>query len=397
MISDPNAAEDNKNSSVGDLLSTRGNQMHKQILRTAVAVAVTGSIAPAAFAQSGVTLYGIVDAGFTYTNNQKGNSAYQATQGNVQGSRWGLLGTEDLGGGNKVLFKLENGFSLESGALGQGGRIFGRSAWVALSNNTAGTITLGRQYNSAQDYLSNLQINGVGALSQYGNAIYDNDDLNNTYRTSNAVKYTTPTFAGLTANAMYAFSNTAGDFSNNRAWSVGADYLAGPLRLDAAYSLVNRPASNTAGAAPSDNYYSTSSSIISNVARNQVWGAGGAYAFGPATVALLYTNSHFDLLSGGSLRFANYEASVRYQFTPATLLSLGYIYTSQNSSTATAGNAHYNQLALGGEYFLSKTTDIYLNGIYQRSSGAKAWVEGVSNPSGNNGQFVTVAGIRHKF
>ena len=118
--------------------------MHKQILRTAVAVAVTGSVAQAAYAQSSVTLYGIVDAGFTYTNNQKGNSAYQATQGNVQGSRWGLLGTEDLGGGNKALFRLENGFSLESGALGQGGRMFGRSAWVGLSNSRAGTITLGR-------------------------------------------------------------------------------------------------------------------------------------------------------------------------------------------------------------------------------------------------------------
>jgi general bacterial porin, GBP family len=127
-FSHPYSIEENKNSSMDALLSTRGNQMHKQILRTAVAVAVTGSVAQAAFAQSSVTLYGIVDAGFTYTNNQKGNSAYQATQGNVQGSRWGLLGSEDLGGGNKVLFRLENGFSLESGASGQGGRMFGRSA-----------------------------------------------------------------------------------------------------------------------------------------------------------------------------------------------------------------------------------------------------------------------------
>jgi GBP family porin len=371
--------------------------MHKQILRTAIAATVTAGAAQAACAQSSVTLYGIVDAGFTYTNNQKGNSAYQATQGNVQGSRWGLVGSEDLGGGNKALFKLENGFSLESGAFGQGGRMFGRSAWVALSNDKAGTITLGRQYNSAQDYLSNLQTNGVGALTQYGNAIYDNDDLNNTYRTSNAVKYTTPTIAGLTANAMYAFSNTAGQFANNRAWSVGAEYLAGPVRLDAAYSLVDNPASNTAGAAPSDNYYSTSSSIISNVARNQVWGAGGAYVFGQATVALLYTNSQFDILSGGSLRFANYEASVRYQLQPSVLLTLGYIYTTQNSSSSKSPDAHYNQLALGGEYFLSKSTDVYLNGIYQRASGSNAWVEGITNPSSNSGQLVAVVGLRHKF
>ncbi|MBB4515179.1 porin [Paraburkholderia fungorum] len=370
---------------------------HKQILRTAIAFAAAGLAAQAAQAQSSVTLYGIVDAGFTFTNNQKGEKAYQATQGNVQGSRWGLLGIEDLGGGNKVMFKLENGFSLESGASGQGGRMFGRSAWVALSNKTAGTITLGRQYNSVQDYLSNMQINGIGAMSQYGNAIYDNDDINNTYRTDNAIKYTSPTYAGLTANAMYAFSNTAGQFANNRAWSVGADYVNGPLRLDAAYSLVNQPASNTAGAAPSDNYYGTSSSIISGVQRNQVWGAGGSYVFGPATVLLLYTNSQFRLLNGGSLHFANYEAAVKYQLTPAALLALGYIYTTQNASGTTATNAHYNQLSLGGEYFLSKTTDLYLNGIYQRGSGSHAWVEGISNPSSNNGQFVTVAGIRHKF
>jgi GBP family porin len=371
--------------------------MHRQILCTALAAAVAGPGAGAAHAQSSVTLYGIVDAGFTYTNNQKGQSAYQATQGNVQGSRWGLLGSEDLGGGNKVLFKLENGFSLETGAAGQAGRMFGRSAWVGLSNPTAGTVTLGRQYNSVQDYLSNLQINGVGAMSQYGNAVYDNDDINNTYRTDNAVKYTTPTFSGFTANAMYAFSNTAGQFANNRAWSVGADYVHGPLRLDAAYSLVDQPATNTTGAAPSDNYYSTSSSIISNVKRNQVWGGGGAYVFGPATLALLYTNSQFQLIAGGSLRFANYEASLRYQLTPATLLALGYIYTSQNSSAATARDAHYTQISVGGEYFLSKTTDLYLNGIYQNAAGSKAWIEGISNPSSNSGQFVTVAGIRHKF
>lgn len=371
--------------------------MNQAILRTAVALAATGLCAGAAHAQSSVTLYGVVDAGITFSNNQQGSSAWQATQGNVQGSRWGLLGSEDLGGGNKVMFRLENGFSLETGAAGQGGRMFGRSAWVSFSNARAGSITLGRQYNSAQDYLSNLQANGVGALSQYANAVYDNDDLNNTYRTNNAIKYTTPTIKGLTANVMYAFSNTAGDFANNRAWSVGADYVSGPLRFDAAYSLTNRPATSTAGAAPSDNYYHTGSSIISNVARNQVWGGGGAYAFGPATFALLYTNSQFQLTTGGSLRFANYEASVRYRYTPATLFTLGYIYTSQHSSSASAANAHYNQIALGGEYFLSKTTDLYLNGVYQHASGSAAWIEGIGKPSSNHDQFAAVAGIRHKF
>jgi predicted porin len=365
--------------------------------RGLLSIAIAGGCAGNAHAQSNVVLYGLLDGGITYTNNQKGSSAWQATSGNVQGSRWGLHGIEDLGGGTKATFRIENGFSLVSGALGQGGRMFGRTAWVGLGNDRWGRVTLGRQYNSLQDYLSQEQTNGVGALSQYTNAVYDNDTLNNTYRTNNGLKYTTPTIAGFTASAMYAFSNTAGEFANNREWSVGADYANGSLRLDAAYSLVNRPATNATGAVASDNSYSSSTSIISNVARIQVWGIGGAYAIGPATLALLYTNSSFDIIAGGSLRFANYEASVRYQFTRAALLTLGYIYTQQKSSETAVANAHYNQIHLGGEYFLSKSTDLYLNGIYQRSSGAHAWIEGISAASSNSGQFVAVAGIRHKF
>ncbi len=359
------------------------------------ALAALGS--QAASAQSSVTLYGIIDAGITYTNNQKGGSAWQATSGNVQGSRWGLLGSEDLGGGNRAIFKLENGFNPDNGALGQGGRIFGRSAWVGLSNARYGTVTLGRQYNSVQDYFANVQANGTGALTQYANVVYDTYDLNNTYRTNNAVKYTSPTMGGLTGNVMYAFSNTAGGFANNREWSAGLDYVNGPLRLDAAYALNDNPGANTAGAAPSDNYYSLASSIISNVARNQVWGAGGAYKLGPATVAVLYTNSRFDLLTGGTLRFANYEADLTWQLTPSILLAAAYFYTDQQSTSSTATNAHYHQGTIGGEYFLSKTTDLYLNAAYQRASGAKAWIDGTSLPSSNDHQIVAVAGIRHKF
>ena len=160
--------------------------MKKQLL----SMLASSVLATCAHAQSSVTLYGSIDEGITYNTNNLGHGT--ATLGPVAvPDFYGIRGIEDLGGGNKVLFRLENGFSLETGALGQGGRLFGRSAWVALQNSKAGTITLGRQYNSVQDYLSNLQINGVGALSQYANAIYDNDDLNNTYRTNNAVKYTT--------------------------------------------------------------------------------------------------------------------------------------------------------------------------------------------------------------
>lgn len=95
--------------------------------------------ATAAHAQSSVTLYGLIDAGIMYTNNvASGNShggLVQATTGAVNGSRFGVRGTEDLGGGLKALFVLENGFNAENGKLGQDGRLFGRFAYVGLSDN----------------------------------------------------------------------------------------------------------------------------------------------------------------------------------------------------------------------------------------------------------------------
>jgi general bacterial porin, GBP family len=108
--------------------------------KTLIVAAVAASFATAANAQSSVTLYGLIDAGFTYVNNEvatntaKGSAAaFRMTSGNINGSRWGLRGTEDLGGGMKAIFTLENGFNLNNGTLGQGGRQFGRQAFVGIS------------------------------------------------------------------------------------------------------------------------------------------------------------------------------------------------------------------------------------------------------------------------
>jgi general bacterial porin, GBP family len=108
--------------------------------------------AGAVHAQSSVTLYGLIDSGLTYTNNQHGQKNFQATSGDTNGSRWGLRGAEDLGGGLKAIFTLENGFSIQSGSLGQGGRMFGRQAFVGLSSESYGALTAGRQYDSVVDY-----------------------------------------------------------------------------------------------------------------------------------------------------------------------------------------------------------------------------------------------------
>ncbi|MDR8963595.1 Outer membrane porin protein [Burkholderia multivorans] len=146
--------------------------MNKKLLTTAILAATAG----VAHAQSSVTLYGVIDAGISYVNHSKnatGGSSklFKYDDGVAQGSRWGLRGTEDLGGGLKAIFVLENGFNSGNGTLGQGGAIFGRQAYVGLSQSQYGTLTFGRQYSFSTDVLgSNYSTGGNTVAGNYGNA-----------------------------------------------------------------------------------------------------------------------------------------------------------------------------------------------------------------------------------
>jgi GBP family porin len=369
--------------------------------RTGLAMALAGAGIGAvlavssgkAAAQSSVTLYGIVDSGITYTSNQKGSTTWQATGGNEQGTRWGMVGTEDLGGGTTAIFKLENGFNIETGTASANGRMFGRQAWVGLANQRWGSFTMGRQYNAAQDSLAPLQIGASTSLTQYALHPFDTDDLNNSFRTDNSVKYVTPTFAGFQGNAMYGFSNET-NFAQNRSWSVGGTYAQGPLHLGIAYVVLDNPALDTTGAIPSDNYYT----FLKGITKQQIWGAAGTYDFGNATFGMLYTSSLFNLQTGASQRFNNYEGSFRYRFTPAVMFAIGETYTQVLTTQSTKPSVHYLQTSAGVQYYLSKRTDLYVNAIYQRSSSnTVADIEGISNPSSSSTQVVGVVGIRHKF
>ena len=98
-------------------------------------------------AQSSVILYGVIDEGLMFNSNAGGHRLYNMASGVIQGNRFGLSGTEDLGGGLKARFVLENGFDPSTGRLNQGGLMFGRQAYVGLSSQQLGTVTLGRQYD----------------------------------------------------------------------------------------------------------------------------------------------------------------------------------------------------------------------------------------------------------
>jgi len=135
---------------------------------------------------------------------------------------------------------LENGYNLSTGGLGQGGLEFGRQAWVGLANQRWGTLTVGRQYDPVVDMVAPTTSNGQwGGLFSHPSDI---DNTDNAFRVNNSLKYVTPTWNGVTAEAMYAFGGVAGNFRQNSTIAGGANYRNGPLYLGAAYFYATNPA-----------------------------------------------------------------------------------------------------------------------------------------------------------
>src|SRR3984885_6997732 len=114
--------------------------------KSLLAVALSGVFALSAHAQSSVTLYGVIDTGIVYSNNQGGHSNWQEASAATENTVYGLKGSEDLGGGLHAIFKLENGFNLNNGSLYNANDAFGEQAYVGLQSDRYGTVTLGRQF-----------------------------------------------------------------------------------------------------------------------------------------------------------------------------------------------------------------------------------------------------------
>lgn len=384
----------------------------KLVVTLAAAAAASG-----AHAQGSVTLYGLVDAGLTYVSNEvnsnsnltpnglsNGKAMFGLTGGNVQQSRWGLRGVEDLGGGLKTVFNLESGFNVTNGST-VSSALFNRQAYVGMSGDF-GTVTLGRQYDSMVDYVAPISATGSWGGTYFAHP-GDDDNLNSTFSISNAVKFQSADYAGFSGSALYGFSNKAGGFADNRAYSVGAGYTNGPLRFGAAYlQLQGLNASNGSGAVQDLPAFTTAN--LPGIQNQRTWGLGASYAMGPALFGLVYTQSRFqDQLADASVKYNNYEVNVRYDVTPAFYVGAAYTYTQGLRNTPASGStnnlsAHWNQFGLQADYALSKRTDLYAASVFQIGAnnqvGANAAdINGTSAPSASRNQVVVTTGIRHRF
>lgn len=376
--------------------------------KSLIALAVTSAVAAPAFAQNSVTLYGIIDLGISYVNNTSGHSQWQEQSGILQGSRFGMKGAEDLGGGTKAIFQLENGFNAANGKLAQHSRMFGRQAYVGLTNDSFGTLTLGRQYDPVVDMVQSTTFNGQwGAFFSHP---ADIDNTDNGFRINNAVKYVSPKFAGLQAEAMYAFGGVAGQFGQNSTIGGALSYSAGPLYVGAGYFYARNPGVQfddgnfNANQAPGAVDPTTGIWGLVGLPRNmQVASLGASYTMGPALFGANFSDVRFDDANGvvgNKVRFDSAELWGQYSLTPATTLGAGYTFTF-GKVDATGQKPKYGQLNLVADYRLSKRTDVYAMGVYQHamSGGVTAdiYAAEFSGASTTKNQVAARVGIRHKF
>ncbi|WP_345816949.1 porin (plasmid) [Paraburkholderia sp. PREW-6R] len=355
-----------------------------------------------AHAQSNVTLYGIIDDGLTYTSNIGGHSAWQMQSGISQGSRWGMLGREDLGGGTAAVFRLENGFDINRGTLGQGTRMFGRAAYVGLTNTRYGTFTVGRQNEFMGDYVGAYTANG-----NWGILLPHAGDMDNTgidFRINNAVRYVSPSLAGVTLGALYSFGGTLGQMGRNAVESFGINYARGPLSIAAAYTAIDHPAT-----AVSEGVWTVNNPVDGNygiaAGHYRSTGMSAQYVFGAAKVAAAYTNTRFSSLDptlgariDGNVTFNIGEVIAAYNITPALQIGGAYSYTTGKVSE-TGKTPRYHILGGIVDYFLSKRTDVYFQSTWMRAAGDAtiAGLAPVIAPSSGENQVIARVGIRTRF
>ncbi|WP_042338214.1 porin [Paraburkholderia ferrariae] len=345
-------------------------------------------------AQSNVTLYGMLDSGVTYVSNQGGHSNITMADGINGPTIWGLVGSEDIGDGARVVFNLADQFSLNSGSFLPGGSLFTRNAFVGLTNPRYGNFTLGNQYDFMSDslyashddpaiYSGHLYGFSAGPFRKLGipNNPTGNFDWSRTSQSiANSVKYVSPTFAGISMGAMYGFGNVAGSIGTGNSSSFGLNFTQGAFGANAAYTYIKYPV--------------TSGTVGPQVGiRN--WGIGARYQ-GPSVGASALFVTARNTATGGEVMKGSIGAN--WFVRPDINLGVSYSYLKGNEQLE---NNHANETSLIAEYFLSKRSSVYAMAVYQRTnSGAQALINGFTGPtaaSSGSSQLVARTGFRTRF
>ncbi|TXT38281.1 MAG: outer membrane protein [Comamonadaceae bacterium] len=340
--------------------------MKKSLIALAV-LAASG----AAMAQSTVTLYGIADVFLASNKTDTGAVNGALTQsmlisGGVNTSRWGLKGSEDLGGGLKANFDFQQGFNIDTGAASVATAAFNRQSWVGFSGGF-GAVRLGNTTTPFDD------------VSGASDAVFDSKLAPMNYvfkstgynaRPGNTIYYQAPNMSGFSGAFSYSLGEdktlTTGATSTT---SLNLTYGAGPLAVQFGYQV-------------QDIVNATVASSDAKFTR-----LGASYNFGAATAKLTYGKTD----NVGSVTGSNatdYQLGVDVPVSAALTLSASYA-KSTDSKTAPAFNQTRTGFGLGGAYTLSKRTYVY--GGYESDTATNA------APAADAKHSVFAIGLNHKF
>lgn len=353
-----------------------------------------------------ITPYGILSVGLMNVSNSGGKSITQLASGTRQPSRIGAKFYYNLKDDWSALVVFELGYSSVNGSLGQGGRIFGRQVYAGFSNGSYGTLTAGRQNDDMSSAL--WWSEGAAAIGGMGARIGDNDNVFQTNRLNNDLKYTTPVIHGVHATASYAFSDST-ETRNNNAYSAAILYdgrkMGQGLRVGAGVLVLNKPDSTTnnmSGAIDNDSYGYSSPFVASPIKHAAVnnqraCSVSTSYTVKQLTMSGSYSNVQFNYLDATSLNLNNAEIYASYYITPKLLGGIDYIYT-WGRYTANGAKPNYSQVSAGFDYFINRYVDLNLIDTFQVAGGSAkyAWIFG-GGESSTNTQNMVIFGTRIQF
>ncbi|NMM37509.1 MAG: porin [Glaciimonas sp.] len=290
--------------------------------KTLIALAVLGSIAGVAQAQSAVTVYGALDVGLAHENNGT-TSVNRMDTGNLNGSRLGFKGTEDLGGGLSAIFQFENGFNPDTGAQADATRLFNRQAFVGLTSGF-GTVKLGRQQNPIYANSSTFDPFGDGLAGDTSRLFSYNGS-----RTDNLVTYAYAA-NGIRGELQYGFGEVAGNSSASRVLAGFVGYKNGPIDAVLTHQNIKNPTDTG----------STKMTLL-----------GGNYDFGVVKPFVSYAWEKGDGLRDQRDALVGLTAPVG----AAGTFMISYIRKTDKA----VDNANARQIAVGYTHNLSKRTALY--------------------------------------
>jgi predicted porin len=365
----------------------------RHIIKTTVLVLAAGALScSAALAQTNVQFYGSIDEGLDYVSNAAGKSLEAVNAGKRSPDRFGVRGTEALGGGTSAFFRIESGFNSDLGTQANPSKLFNRYAQVGLADSRWGTLTLGRMPDFAYDYVGilNNSVPGISWAYSPGNL----DNLANIFGIDNAVRYETPVMGGLQLGVMNGFGEDPTNFSHSRIYSAGFRYLGPALKLAGSYSMFHNRTADLKSIFGVTNVLGQSlTSAPFNADRFSTVVLGASYQMGIFVPHTTYTQVQLENSRGEEIE-RNMQAGVNTDLSggrKVRILGLSMAHSTFEEIT-------YNQYNVFLTQYLRPNLQVYWGAAHVRASGpgARATAFGYT-PSSGRTQTLTRAGVQYQF